>query len=161
MALATVHLALFSPSSSSPTGTACSALGKVGEWQPRIDLVVRTRREAFQYDSQPARRIKSVEFGDGEQALDYGGAAAGPFRTGEQPVLFADGDRMNDVFNRVAVDRQRAQADIAFQRQRAFKRMVDRPCRCRRQSRPWRAECNRFATANWPFSGWCTSRNGR
>lgn len=69
---------------------------------------VGARRETFQYAGQPACRVKAVEFGGGEQALDGGGAAASPLRTGEQPVRLADGDRKNGVLDRVVVDRQRA-----------------------------------------------------
>ena len=44
------------------------------------------RRETFEDIGQPARRIKSVELGGSEQALDGGGAAARPFRADKQTL---------------------------------------------------------------------------
>jgi hypothetical protein len=51
----------------------------IPEGQQLIDSVVRPSGEFFQGIFQPSRRIKAIEFGGAEQALDGGGAFAGPF----------------------------------------------------------------------------------
>ena len=105
--------------------TVIRPMGNVGEWQQGIDLAVGARRETFQYADQPACRVKAVEFGGGEQALDGGGAAVGLLRPGEQPVLLADGDRTNGVLDQIVVVRQYARIGIAFQRRPALERVID------------------------------------
>ena len=51
-------------------------------------------------------RIKAVELGGAEQALNGRRPFSGAFAAGEEPVLFPDGNRTNDVLDGVVVDRQ-------------------------------------------------------
>ena len=64
--------------------------------------------------------MESVQLGGGEQALDGCGAAAGPLRTGEQPVLLADRNGTDGVLDRIVVDWQTARFGIADKRRDAF-----------------------------------------
>jgi len=50
-------------------------------------------------------RAQAVGLGGGEQAHDRGGAHAGAGGADEQPVLAAQGDRADGIFDRVVVDR--------------------------------------------------------
>ena len=51
-------------------------------------------------------RVKPIESGGADQGLDGGGAFAGAFAAGEQPVLFPDRDGPDGVLRRIIIDRQ-------------------------------------------------------
>jgi hypothetical protein len=59
----------------------------LSKWQQFVDFAVRPSREFFQGVFQPSRRIKAIEFGGSEQALNGGSPLTGAFGTDEEPVF--------------------------------------------------------------------------
>jgi hypothetical protein len=84
--------------------------------QQRVDVAVRAGWQAIQGACQPRSRIEAVEFRGGDQRLNRRGAAAGPLGSGEQPVLLADRDGPDRIFDRIVIDGQIARSGIAAQR---------------------------------------------
>ena len=80
---------------------ACPADG-----QQFIDARIGPGREFFEGLPQPGSGVNAVEPGGTDQALNGGSAFSGAFATGEEPVLFPDGNRTNRVLDGVIVDRQ-------------------------------------------------------
>ena len=64
--------------------------------------------------------------GGSEQAHDDGGARAGPFAAGKQPVLATQRDGPDRVLDRVIVDRVPSIIEIAHQCRPALERILDR-----------------------------------
>jgi len=67
----------------------------------------------------------AIEFGGLDQAHDRGGALAGAQAAGEQPVLPAERNRPDLVFDPVVVDRDLSVRQVARQRDPAFQAVVD------------------------------------